>query len=144
MKYELGHVTSPNFWVLSCYQIPYLKRILWTKFSLEKFFRPTKFSSPGQYFVNFVQRISLSDEFLSKTLLRRTSHVCHVCSILDKNQQRRRRNFLTRDTCWNISVITLVKTFLKRPTSKVATIYAISLRLFYQDRTALYFHKLKA
>ena len=56
----------------------------------------------------FVRQIVLCNEFSSKTLVRCNS--C-FCSILGKNKERLNRHFFTWGNCWNISTITLVKTY---------------------------------
>ena len=64
--------------------IPYRAKIRRTKFSTDKNFRQTKLSTPRQSFDNFVQRIVLSDEFLSETFIWCT---LYFCSILEKNNK---------------------------------------------------------
>ena len=94
-------------------QLPYRTKI-----------RRTKFSRRQAIFVNFVRQIFFSDEFLLKTLIRRDS--C-FCSTIDKNQQRRNITFLTRGTCWNISVITLERNLLKDwPPQEFSSSYCIN------------------
>ena len=51
-----------------------------------------------------------------------------LCSILDKDQQRRNRNFLKRCTCSNI---TLLKTFAKRPNSNSEISGSTFMKLFH-------------